>query len=155
MPSPQAYLVQAIRRIWRYSAARKECLKKATNCYVCGKKFPKRPVYSIKKGEGGEAQTGQHLYDLFRNKKYICSGFKTLLYRRKKDETKTWRKLYAPQADHVESVGPAPKDWTGWDTYLQRMFGHTLLPICRKCHQLKTNKERAERAAEKKKEKNA
>ncbi len=117
--SPQSYLVQAIRKIWRWSPARRDCIKNAKECYVCGKAFKQQP-----KG-------------LWKDRK----------------KRKEWRKMYAPQADHVIGVGPAPKDWNGWDVYLKRMFGHKLLPICRVDHLAKNKRERAENAALRKKEK--
>jgi hypothetical protein len=62
---------------------------------------------------------------------------------------KEWNKQYAPQADHVDPIGSAPKDWNGWDVYFKRMFEGKLKPICRDCHHEKTQAERKARKGNK------
>src|SRR5262245_23810125 len=126
----RVYLVGAIRRIWRWSAKRRECLKDAKRCYVCGDKFEHLPKYDKKAGVVTWYENGKENNKTFGAKKDARKFFLSK------------HKEVAPQADHVEPVGAAPRSWDGWDTYLRRMFDGILKPICKACHKAKTAAER-------------
>lgn len=47
--------------------------------------------------------------------------------------------------DHTEPVGKQPTSWEEWSAYLVRMHEGPLQVLCKREHQEKTNRERAER----------
>ncbi len=98
---PWVYLVISLRRIFRWSPARKAV---KARCVVTGKK------------------------DLFECEKCELPTKKI-------------------EIDHIEPVGPAPRDYDGWDRYIRRMFveADQLMGLCKPCHLEKSRKEAGER----------
>lgn len=60
------------------------------------------------------------------------------------------RKVMPVQVDHIVPIGQEPFAWLEFGSWLSRLFCAltNLQCICRACHQLKTNKERAVTAAD-------
>ena len=56
------------------------------------------------------------------------------------------RKVMPVQVDHIDPIGAEPTNWIEVGPWLVRLFCHisNLQCICRECHQVKTNKERAQ-----------